>query len=97
MPRGSTPHPATRCPRRLLLEALGSLRGSLRARSSDLLFASGLTEAAVGRLVALAADAGSTHVALHHYLQPGAASAGLEDAVAAAFAAAAAQHGEQAL
>lgn len=82
---------------RLLLEALSSLRGSLRGRGSELLFSRGCTEAAVGRLVALAAGAGSTHVALHHYMQPGAASAELEDAVAARFAAVAAQHGEYGL
>ncbi|KAL4431731.1 hypothetical protein ABPG77_002947 [Micractinium sp. CCAP 211/92] len=82
---------------RLLLEALSSLRGALRGRGSELLFSCGCTEAAVGRLVALAAGAGSTHVALHHYMQPGAASAELEDAVAARFAAVAAQHGEYGL
>jgi hypothetical protein len=81
--------------RRLLLEACGSLRASLRSRGSDLLWVQGTPEAAVGRLVALAAAAGCSSVTLHHYLQPGAASAEVEDAVAAALAAAAQQHGDR--
>ncbi len=48
----------------------------------------------MGRLVALAAAAGSRSVALHHYVQPGQQSVQLEDAVAAALVAAAEAHGK---
>ena len=80
-------------PCRLLLEACASLRRSLRAHGSDLLWAQGHPGALVGQLVALAASAGSTRLALHHYMLPGGASADLEDEVAAAFSAVAGQHG----
>jgi hypothetical protein len=49
----------------------------------------------VGQLVALAAGAGATRISLHHYIYPGGGSADVEDGVAAAFAGAAAEHGER--
>ena len=85
----SVSHP----PGRLLLEACASLRAALQALDSDLLWLACRPEALVGRLVALAAAAGSQTVALQHYIQPGRWSAELEDAAAAAFAAAAGAHG----
>lgn len=81
---------------RLLLEAWSSLRSSLRHHGSDLLWEQGRPEALVGHLVALAVAAGSNRLQLYHYMQPGGRSAGLEDAVAAAFSAAAEEHGASA-
>ncbi|KAL4856395.1 Cryptochrome DASH [Chlorella vulgaris] len=78
---------------RLLLEGCASLRTSLQQLGSNLLWQQGSPEALVGRLVALAAAAGTTRLALHHHTQPGAEALGIEGKVAAAFAAAAAAHG----
>jgi deoxyribodipyrimidine photolyase len=79
---------------RLLLEGCASLRTSLQQLGSNLLWQQGSPEALVGRLVALAAAAGTTRLALHHYTQPGAEALEVECKVAAAFAAAAAAHGK---